>query len=74
MRIIAKKSFPKALQVIDRFHLQKLALEALQDVRIKYRWDAIDLENEQVNRQEQRTKHSLQRNLAMETQESNYWQ
>lgn len=48
MKIIAKKSFPRAMQVTDRFHVQKLALEALQDIRIKHRWDAIDLENEQV--------------------------
>lgn len=48
MKIIAKKCFPKAIQVTDRFHVQKLALEALQDIRIKHRWDAIDLENEQI--------------------------
>ncbi|WP_449394568.1 ISAon1 family transposase [Confluentibacter flavum] len=48
MKIIAKRRFPKAIQVTDRFHVQKLALEALQDIRIKHRWDAIDLENEQV--------------------------
>lgn len=45
MKFIAKKCFPKAIQVTDRFHVQKLALEALQDIRIKHRWDAIDLEN-----------------------------
>ena len=48
MKTIAKKCFPKAIQVTDRFHVQKLALEALQDIRIKHRWDAIDLENEQI--------------------------
>lgn len=48
MKIIAKKCFPKAIQVTDRFHVQKLALEALQDIRIKHRWDAIDQENEQI--------------------------
>lgn len=48
MKTIAKKCFPKAVQVTDRFHVQKLALEALQDIRIKHRWDAIDLENEQI--------------------------
>ena len=48
MKTIAKICFPKAMQVTDRFHVQKLALEALQDVRIKHRWDAIDLENEQI--------------------------
>ncbi len=48
MKTICKKCFPKAIQVTDRFHVQKLALEALQDIRIKHRWDAIDLENEQI--------------------------
>ncbi len=48
MKLIARKCFPKAIQVTDRFHVQKLALEALQDIRIKHRWEAIDLENEQI--------------------------
>lgn len=48
MKIIAKKCFPKAIQVTDRFHVQKLALEALQDIRIKHRWEAIDLKNELI--------------------------
>ena len=48
MKTIAKKCFPKAMQVTDRFHVQKLALEALQDIRIKHRWNAIDLENEAI--------------------------
>jgi transposase len=48
MKTIARKCFPEAVQVTDRFHVQKLALEALQDIRIKHRWDAIDLENEQI--------------------------
>jgi transposase len=48
MKLIAKKCFPKAIQVTDRFHVQKLALEALRDMRIKHRWEAIDMENEQI--------------------------
>ena len=48
MKIIAKKCFPKAIQVTDRFHVQKLALEALQDIRIKHRWEAIDQENQNI--------------------------
>jgi len=50
MKLIAKRCFPKAIQVTDRFHVQKLALEALQDIRVKHRWEAIDLENEQIKR------------------------
>ena len=45
MNLIIKKSFPKAARVIDRFHVQKLASEAVQNIRIKYRWKAIDNEN-----------------------------
>jgi len=48
MKHIAKKCFPKAIQVTDRFHVQKLAIEALQDIRIKHRWDAIDQENQEI--------------------------
>lgn len=45
MGLIAKKCFPNAVQVIDRFHVQQLASEALQELRIKYRWEALDAEN-----------------------------
>jgi transposase len=37
MRLIVKKSFSNATLVIDRFHVQKLALDALQEIRIKHR-------------------------------------
>ncbi len=48
MKLIAKKCFRKATQVTDRFHVQKLALDALQDIRIKHRWEAIDKENQEI--------------------------
>ena len=50
MKHIAKTCFPKAIQVTDRFHVQKLAIEALQELRIKYRWEAIDQENELIKK------------------------
>jgi transposase len=46
MELIAKKCFPRADLVTDRFHVQRLALDAVQDMRIKFRWEAIDAENE----------------------------
>lgn len=45
MKLIAKRCFPNAIRVIDRFHVQKLATEALQEIRIQHRWEAIELEN-----------------------------
>src|SRR5699024_2202978 len=49
MKLIAKKSFPKATQVIDRFHVQQLAGDALQEIRIRHRWEAIDQENDRMS-------------------------
>ncbi|MEN2436830.1 transposase [Weeksellaceae bacterium A-14] len=49
MKLIAKRCFPNAIQVIDRFHVQKLAIEAVQEIRVQHRWEAIDRENEALN-------------------------
>lgn len=46
MNLIARQCFPKAVRVTDRFHVQKLAYDALQQMRIAHRWDAI---NEETN-------------------------
>jgi transposase len=48
MELIAKRCFPKANLVTDRFHVEKLANEALQDMRISYRWQAIEQENKEM--------------------------
>lgn len=45
MSLIAKRCFPRASMVVDRFHVQKLATEALQEIRIRHRWEAIEIEN-----------------------------
>jgi hypothetical protein len=36
--------------------VQKLALEALQEIRIKYRWQAIDQENEAIEKAKKKKK------------------
>lgn len=48
MEQIARICFPAARRVIDRFHVQKLAGEALQDMRVKARWEALDEESVQI--------------------------
>ena len=40
-----RKSFQNAILVTDRFHVVKLALESLQHIRVKLRWEEMDLEN-----------------------------
>jgi len=49
MARIVKRSFPKAKLVSDRFHVQQLANEAVQEIRIKHRWDAIEQENMEMD-------------------------
>lgn len=57
MKTIAAQCFPAAIQVTDRFHVQKLAIEALQEIRLKHRWEAIDLENNQIKEAKSKGKH-----------------
>ena len=46
MNRIVSRCFPSAIKVIDRFHVQKEACEAVQELRIKHRWDAIQEETD----------------------------
>ena len=48
MRKIVRHCFTNARSVIDRFHIQKLACDAVQEIRIKYRWDAIQKANDDM--------------------------
>ena len=43
-----KRCFPYAHLVTDRFHVQKLAHDAVQEIRIKYRWEALEQENKLI--------------------------
>jgi transposase len=48
MMLIAKRSFPNAVIVNDRFHVQRLMNQAVSDLRISHRWEAIDEENKEI--------------------------
>ena len=45
LNLAIKRCFPNAHRVIDRFHVQQLAFDAVQETRIQYRWEALDQEN-----------------------------
>jgi transposase len=53
MHRIVTYSFPNAIRVIDRFHVQKLAYDALQEMRIAHRWEAIEEENNAISQAKQ---------------------
>lgn len=58
MESAAKQSFPEAKLVTDRFHVVKLAMEALQHLRIKHRWEEFEKENNAIQAaKKQRIKH-----------------
>jgi transposase len=42
MEAAVKEVFKNALLVTDRFHVIKLAIEALQHARVKLRWNELD--------------------------------
>ena len=48
MQLAARLNFPNAALVTDRFHVVKLAMEAVQHLRIKLRWQEIDIENKAI--------------------------
>jgi transposase len=47
---IVRECFPNAKKVNDRFHVQQLVSEALQEMRITERWRAIDEENDLIQK------------------------
>lgn len=48
MRKIVSVAFPKAKRVIDRFHIQKMACDAVQEIRVAHRWDALQQANDEM--------------------------
>lgn len=59
MNLIVESCFTKSIKVIDRFHVQKLTYDALQEMRISHRWDAINEETNAIeNAKSNQTKYT----------------
>lgn len=56
MESAVKQAFPNATLVTDRFHVVKLAMEAVQHIRIKHRWKELDKENKAIKRAKKKGK------------------
>lgn len=50
MGLAIKNSFPNCSMVIDRFHVVRLVMDAMQHIRVGYRWEAIDMENQAIKK------------------------
>ena len=58
MSLAARKSFPNSNMVIDRFHVVKLVMDAMQHMRVSLRWKAIEEENTAIkNSREKKEKY-----------------
>lgn len=58
MESAAEKCFTAASLVTDRFHVVRLVSDALQHVRIKYRWEAIKQENDAIKKAKEGQKYT----------------
>jgi len=56
MEAAIKTVFPQATLVTDRFHVVRLAMEALQHIRINKRWEELDIENEAISKAKKESK------------------
>ena len=61
MMLTARRCFPAAKLINDRFHVQQLMSEAIDQIRIRLRWQVLDQENKKIKehrikREEAKTK------------------
>lgn len=56
MMLTVRTVFPGASLVNDRFHVQQLISEAVDQLRIRHRWEILDAENKAIREHRQRRK------------------
>ena len=61
MMLTVRKSFPAARLINDRFHVQQLMSEAVDQLRIHYRWEVLDAENRAIRAHRQKKKAARNR-------------
>ena len=56
MMLTVRRCFPAARLVNDRFHVQQLMSEAIDQMRIRHRWEVLDEENRLIKEHRARRK------------------
>lgn len=56
MMLTVKTAFPAAKLINDRFHVQQLMSEAIDQLRIRHRWEVLDKENKAIREHRQKRK------------------
>lgn len=58
MMLTARTVFPMATLINDRFHVQQLMSEAVDQLRIRHRWEVLDAENKAIKEHKQLRKNA----------------
>lgn len=56
MMLTVRTVFPKAKLINDRFHVQQLMIEAVDQIRIAFRWEVLAEENEAIKKHREKRK------------------
>lgn len=56
MMLTVRRAFPGASLINDRFHVQQLISEAVDQLRIRHRWEVLDAENKAIKEHRARRK------------------
>ena len=56
MMLTVRTVFPKATLINDRFHVQRLVTDAIDQMRIGFRWEVLDRENKAIREHRARRK------------------
>ena len=61
MMLTVRTAFPGASLINDRFHVQQLICEAVDQLRIRHRWEVLDAENKAIREHRQKRKEAKTR-------------
>jgi len=61
MMLTARTVFPGANLINDRFHVQQLISEAVDQLRIRHRWEVLDAENKEIREHRQKRREAKTR-------------
>lgn len=65
MMLTARRSFPAAQLINDRFHVQQLMNEAVDSIRVRYRWEVLDAENKAIREHKEQRKRAKDKGYSI---------
>ncbi len=66
MMLTARRAFPCAQLINDRFHVQQLMNEAVDHLRVRYRWEVLEAENKAIRDYREKRRQAKHNGQSME--------